>query len=104
MNRALEITLTNEDKGYQFSHWVETLANTWMGEDATMGELYRAMRSEYGACKSKVYRGDPDGGQPIHVGWYFESRQQYEDMDETYLRGAWIIVGEHVPAIAEHVR
>jgi hypothetical protein len=92
--RAIEVTLTNEDKGHQFSHYVEPLADTWMGEDATMGELYRAMRDEYGRCMSKVYRDDPEHGEPLHIGWFFESRQRYEDTGEPYLRGAWVIVGE----------
>lgn len=30
--------------------------------------------------------------QPRHVGWFFISRQRYEDTGETYLRGAWVTV------------
>lgn len=104
MMRALNIILTNEDKGYQFSEWTEQLDSTHMGEDATMGEIYRAVQEEYGRCKSKVYV-DVDGGPPKQVGWFFVSRQEYEDSrdHETYLRGAWVTVGEYRPARSEGV-
>jgi hypothetical protein len=100
--RAIEVTLTNEDKGYQFGHYVEPLADTYMGEDATPGELYRAMRSEYGRCTGKVYVDRSEGG-PKTIGWYFVKRDRYEDTGESYLRGAWVIVGEYVPATRERV-
>lgn len=89
---TLHVTLTNEDKGYSFSSWSEDLADTWMGEDATMGEIYRAVQQEYGRCTSKVYVDTSSG--PKTVGWYFVSRQQYEDTHEPYLRGAWVTVNK----------
>jgi hypothetical protein len=101
MARAIDITLTNESENHQFSHHVELLADTFMGEDATMGDIYRACVREYGRCQSKVYIDTENG--PRHVGWFFVSRQQYEDAPDTYLRGAWVTVGEHVPAREEGV-
>lgn len=101
MARAIDITLTNEDRDYQFSHWVEQLGDTYMGEDATMGDIYRASAREYGRCQSKIYIDTAAGAE--HVGWFFVNRQQYEDDADTYLRGAWITVGEYVPAREETV-
>lgn len=92
--KGVKITLTNEDKSYVFSEWVEQIE-----DERTMGELFRAYRSEYGRCTSKV-RQDPDGRV---VGWYFEKRTNYEGEDETYLQGAWVVVGDYVPATPETV-
>lgn len=100
--RAIEVVLTNEDKGYQFARFVERLDNTYMGENASSGDIFRAMREEYGRCTGKVYIDEPnDPAKPC--GWFFVSRQRYEDTGEPYLRGAWVTVGEYHPAIPEHV-
>jgi hypothetical protein len=51
------------------------------------GELFRALRAEYGRCISKVYVDDQNAA--LAVGWVFEARVRYEDCDETYLREVW---------------
>lgn len=102
MARAIQVILTNEDENYQFSEYTEQLADTHMGEDATMGEIYRAAQEEYGRCTSRVYI-DVDGEPPKQVGWFFVKRAQYEDTGEPYLRGAWVSVGEYRPAVSEGV-
>jgi len=106
MPRAIHTALTNETEGHRFGDLIEPLADTFMGEDASMGEIYRAYRAEYGRCMSKVYvdvrvKTNDEGGERWevkHVGWFFVSRQKYEDCAETYLRGAWVTVGEYEPA------
>ena len=80
---SIRISLTNETEGYVFSEVRESLDDYY----ETPGDVYRALQREYGVCRSKVYVDTSDG--PKHVGWYFESRQQYEDTGEHYLRGAW---------------
>ena len=110
MSRALQVVLTNEDEGYRFSEFCEPLADTRMGEDATMGEIYREARDEYGRCTSKIYvdvriKTNDEGGErweTKHVGWFFVSRQRFEDTGEPYLRGAWVTVGEYTPPEPEH--
>ena len=100
--RAIETDIVNETKGYLLCDpIVEPLADTWLGEDATMGEIYRASVKEYGRCTSKVYVDTDDGTQP--VGWHFVKRVKYDDADEYYLQGAWVTVGEYVPAVPTHV-
>lgn len=100
--RAIQVSLVNEDKGYIFSEWIDKLDEcSWLGDDSSMGDIYRAYQSEYGRCQSKVYRDTTDG--PRQVGWYFVSRQRYEDDTDTYLCGAWVTVGEYVPGVPEHV-
>lgn len=55
------------------------------------GELFRALRKEYGRCVSRVYVDAPEGGLPIVVGWVFVGRQKYEDdPKQTYLREVWV--------------
>lgn len=82
---TLHITLTNEDKGYQFAQFSEDLEDEY-----TSGEIYRMLQREYGRCTSKIYADTSNGVQTR--GWYFESRQRYEDTNQHYLRGAWCIV------------
>jgi len=73
------------------------LADTWMGEDATIGEIYRAMQKEYGRCTGKVYidrreDSDPEGTYPrtIAIGWVFEKREKYEDCNKTFIHETWV--------------
>jgi hypothetical protein len=62
----------------------------------TTTELYRFCLKEFGRCKSKVMIDTKDG-QVMHVGWFFERREKYEDTNETYLRGVWVTVHEKLP-------
>lgn len=86
----LQVTLTNENEGYRFSEWEELVDDI-----DTPGELYRLAQREYGRCQSKVYVDTEDG--PLHIGWFFESRQRYQDTDDEYLRGAWITYRQVAP-------
>ena len=91
MARELHITLTNEDKGYQFSEYTEPV-----DPDTTFGELYRMLQREYGRCQSSVYIDTNTGTK--RTGWLFVSRQRYEDTNETYLRGCWATIFERTVA------
>ena len=53
------------------------------------GKLYRLLQREYGRCISKVYI-DVAGSKPKAMGWVFQKRQRYEDVNETYLAETWI--------------
>lgn len=89
--RVLKIVLVNEDTNTQFSEWTEPLSSTYMGEDATKGEIFLALQKEYGRCTSKIYfeytsRADRE------CGWYFVKRDRLSDTGESYLRGAWVML------------
>lgn len=110
--RAIKITYTNETEGHQFGdEFIVLDDNTQLGADATMGEIYCYARREFGRCISKVYIDqriptNDKGGErweTRHVGWFFVKRDRYEDTNEPYLRGAWVTVGEYVPATEEHI-
>jgi hypothetical protein len=98
------VTLTNEDEGYQFSDWAEDLPEWLTHDDGTpdMGAIYRAAQQDYGRCTSSVYV-DRAEGPPKRVGWFFLSRQRYEDTGEPYRRGAWVTIVEETPAVRHHV-
>jgi len=83
-----------DDKQYYFLHEESIdLKDTWMGSDATVGEIYRASLKEHGRCTGRVYvdylHGDSKFG-PYHVGWVFEKRQKYEDSSDTYILEVWV--------------
>ena len=61
------------------------------------GQLFAALRSEYGRPGSSVYvdRNEPDA-PPKRVGWTFIKRVDYDDAhrlppdEQTYLRRVWV--------------
>lgn len=61
----------------------------------TRGELFRAMRDEYGRCTGRVYI-DTEAGTKA-VGWVFQGRDTYEDTGESYLREVWVTVHNAPP-------
>ena len=61
----------------------------------SLGELFRAMRAEYGRCTGKVGVMSQGGGRP--VGWIFLKRQKYDDSDETFLQETWVTVHASPP-------
>ncbi len=65
------------------------LKNSYLGEDATIGEIYRASQKEHGRCTGKVYIDTQSRGT-ISVGWVFVKRQQYDDSQETFLMETWV--------------
>jgi hypothetical protein len=77
----------NASDGYRLSESVTTdLKDTYLGEDASVGDIYRASVREHGRCTGKVYVGDG-----VHVGWVFVKRDEYEDAPrETFLHETWI--------------
>lgn len=100
----VRVTLTNETDGHMFAEFAERIDEYDLTDDGKpdFGDLYRALRSEYGRCQSSVYIDVADG-PPRRIGWYFLSRQQYTDTNGTYLRGAWCVV-EHLEAPAQPAR
>jgi hypothetical protein len=108
--RAVKITLVNETEGHIFSEWTEEI-----DDELTPGEIYRQYQAEYGRCQSKVYIDRPNGAAD-HIGWYFIKADEYDRPVRTcqdrycerpshwskrYLRGAWVTVGELIPATPE---
>lgn len=89
---TINVSLTNETESRRFSDWSEPVEDWLLTDDGTpdMGHIYRLSQSEYGVCRSSVYVDTRTGTHK--VGWYFESRQRYEDTNEPYLRGAWVTV------------
>lgn len=83
--------------------FVDRTKNAMFGESdayetfaTSPGDLYRAMRKEYGRCISKQYT-DLNDGQTRVSGWVFLSRQKYEDARDNrpssyYLREVWVTV------------
>lgn len=64
------------------------LADTWMGGDATPGDIFRASQKEFGRCISRAYIDTAEGVKAI--GWVFVKRDRYEDTGETFLHETWV--------------
>lgn len=66
------------------------------------GELFRAMRAEYGRCVGSIYV-DGEDGKVRRIGWVFQGRDRYQDADETYLREVWVTLHERMPEVTTTV-
>lgn len=60
-----------------------------------VGDLFRALQKEFGACTGKMYIDTNNGPKPI--GWVFQKRVEYDFSKETYLREVWVEVHEQRP-------
>ncbi len=60
-----------------------------------IGTLFRSLQKEYGRCIGKVYIDVKDKAKQI--GWIFQKRQSYTDVNETYLQETWIELHEREP-------
>lgn len=94
---ALELSYINRTEGYRIHDEIQPIKETYFDEDVTPGEIYRASLKEYGRCSSKVYVTHVDPDNPGHevampVGWVFEKREKYDDVNETYLRETWVVL------------
>ena len=85
----IEETHLNATEGYMLGEPTRiALEDTWMGEDATPGDIFRSARSEFGRCVSKVYVDGENG--PRAIGWVFVKLNRYEDTNEPYLHETWV--------------
>jgi len=85
----VHVTLINTDERVRFSDYVDP----YVGGEMSVGDIYRAMRTEFGRCTGKMYRdikNDDGTWRVAHVGWVFLARDKYSDTNETYLREAWV--------------
>ena len=82
------------DKSYTFGEcdWYEPFTDN-------RGELFRSCQREYGRCTSTIFKDVrssvafyPPVKRTYFNGWFFEKRRKYEDCDDTYLQGTWVIV------------
>lgn len=98
-------SFVNLTKGYRLGdpEWYEPYTDD-------RGELFRAMRHEYGRCTGRIYVDVPQGDASASpgvaapaadrqayvtetVGWVFEKRCAYEDApDEHYIQEVWVEV------------
>ncbi len=90
------------DSGERYHNYEESidLADTYMGEDATIGEIYRASQKEHGRCTGKVYIDTQSRGT-ISVGWVFVKRQKFDDSSETFLMETWVTLVDKDETVRE---
>jgi hypothetical protein len=55
------------------------------------GKLFKALQNEYGRCISKIFVDDLDG-KTKQVGWVFEKKQKYDDVNEFFILETWITI------------
>lgn len=65
------------------------------------GELFADLRREHGRCTSAMYRDKKDG-RTVQVGWVFQKREKYTDVNETYLAETWVEVFAAPPTVTPH--
>jgi hypothetical protein len=91
----VQVTLVNATRNAQFNF---IPPGREYGKFDDLKSLFKTMRAEWGGRVKGMYRDMPDG-ETKQVGWVFESRQEYTDSRDTYLREAWVeVVKEVEPA------
>ena len=86
----IQETFTNETENYRFGE-----SDVYETGYSTVGELFRAVRREYGRCISRVYVDRANDAKPI--GWVFERRAKYDDCNQTYLQHTWVTIHDALP-------
>lgn len=84
----IQESYVNTSDSYSLGDDTYSIKGTVLENCETVREAFDSFQKEYGRCVSKVYVDTADGTKQI--GWCFESRQKYEDSDETYLREVWV--------------
>ena len=101
------ISMLNRSENYRIYDDVLDIGDLYLGDEPSIGDIFRAMRNEYGRCTSKVYVDLHDGGV-AQVGWTFEKREKYQDSEDTYLQETWItLYDEHeyvLKSRAHHIK
>lgn len=84
----INVAIVNETAGYIVAH------DHYDSDAESRGDVFRAARSEYGKCVSKVYVDRLEGGKPLEIGWVFQKKVEYSDVPQEYLQEAWVTLVE----------
>lgn len=103
LTTILQETALNASEGHMIGKSEMPIEDSVFADDISAGALYGFGVREYGRCRGKVWIDSDDG--PVHVGYVFESRRQYEDAPETYLHETWLSVAkvEEIPRRIEPI-
>jgi len=91
------------DKCYTFGEcdWYEPYTDD-------RGELFRKYQREYGRCDSTIYKEvrsavafNPPVIRTYWGGWHFVKRRKFEDCEDTYLQGTWVMVEGYDLVVSE---
>ena len=97
----VELNFVNITEGHGYGKEEWDLDNTDF-RNMPWGKIFQGLRKEYGRCTSKVFIDNKDPKKSVHIGWCFESTQEYTDTKEKYIQVAWVTFFKKVPAIAEY--
>ena len=61
-----------------------------------IGRLFRKLQRDHGRCRGSI-RIDTKDGVSKRVGWVFQKRMKYTDVNETYLAETWVTLHEKPP-------
>jgi len=93
MDIWIGITSINESEGYTI---YKEGPKPYEGKATSLGELFRDLQEEHGRCVGKVYV-DTKNVEAIPVGWVFEKKELYRDIDEHYTKATWVSLYEPPP-------
>lgn len=91
-NIVMKETWVNATKGYRVgeSDWYESFTDE-------EGVLFRDLQREYGRCTSKVYLELPGKSGEMPIGWVFQKKVKYDDVEEYYIQETWIQMKHRYP-------
>ena len=96
----------NRTENYRlYDDYVIDVDDLYLGDDPSIGEIYREMQREYGRCVSKMYKdlaNNEQGHAYVQIGWVFEKRVKYDDSKETFLQETWVSLADRHEHVLEH--
>ena len=90
----IQETWVNQEKEYIIGD--SGVYETWAELDQK-GKLFKSLQKEYGRCASKMYIDTDDPKNPKVIGWVFEKKEKYTDVNETYIQETWITLHTQPP-------
>lgn len=66
-----------------------------------IGKLFKTLQEEFGRCVSKIYIDEGDEGDARAIGWVFQKKQKYSDVDEEYVHEVWVTLHEKEPTVVK---
>jgi hypothetical protein len=94
--------MKNENSLFVKETFINVTENCQYGESEVMetwtndiGKLFKDCQKEYGRCVSSIYRDTKNG--TVKIGWVFEAKLKYTDVNQYYVRQTWVEVHTALP-------
>ncbi len=90
MGLFIEEVWNNQTEGYQMGS-----SGVYESFTDNLNELFQSCQKEYGRCVSACFVDL--NGKPKKIGWVFEKKSKFTDVDKYFIQHTWISIHEKEP-------